>query len=180
MLSLDEMIAQHLMDPGSDPFAAHGLDSATLHLRHDHKTLSDGLGNALSQSYAFNAAAVLLLEPAAQSIRRDPMGLRARFESRQQAIESALSLLTFTKQQQVPATISIGWGRTVLLPENDWISAECYRARRLAELGNQHEITMTQAVSVQLVLPDGVGIFEAKREQSIRIGFPFWIMRDYR
>ena len=180
MLSLDEMIAKQLLHPNMDHFADQVIDSATLHLRHDIKSLSNDFGGALVQNHLFNTAAILLLEPLAMSIFRDPMGIKARFETKRKGVDAALALLALSKQQHVPVTIAIGWGKTLSFPENTWIGIEDHQARRMADFGQTNEVSMTKNMAEANTVPEGVGVFEAKRERVLLIGYPFLIMKDYR
>ena len=79
MQTLDGIDRPNLLEPDQDYLEVKGTEAATLHLRHDVASISPTktVINTLTTAYVFNASAILLLEPIASSIYRDPMGLKA-------------------------------------------------------------------------------------------------------
>ena len=180
MQTLDEMISQQMLNPDKYPIAVSEKKTAVLHLRHSLDGLKDGLSLLLEKAFIFNAAGILLLENTSLALFRDPLGLKAAFNSKSDALEAGLALQKLSLSQGMATTIALGWGQTIPLPNNEWLGADSLRAKRLAGLANPLGLTITKSFASHLLPPEGVGVFEANREQAKRIGHPYWVVRDYR
>lgn len=74
--------------------------------------------------------------------------------------------------------IAIGYDTGILL--DSYKSMENLHAETLARFANHHEIAMTENCKQHITIPDGVGCFPSSNPRSKQVGFPFWILKDYR
>lgn len=120
-------------------------------------------------------ATILHNIPKPSSVNGHDLGLSIFYADGQKALQIALKIeKRFTHKLRV----SISYGQGLTLDSHK--SLHAFQAEKLNHFTNPHEITMTSSAKKALSLPDGLGAFEASKPQQSLVGFPFWVVKDYR
>ncbi len=128
----------------------------------------------LSEIRIFKATIVHNI-PKPHSINGHDLGLTIFYPDGQKTILTALKIeKRFTRKLRV--SISYGLGLTL----ESHKSLHAFQAEKLNHFTNHNELTLTDKAKKEVVLPDGIGAFQASKQQAEFVGFPFWILKDYR
>ena len=115
--------------------------------------------------------------PEPRFISGHDFGLELYYDNIQQALDIALALL---RDNGHSIRIALGYDTGLLVDSTTYKSVDSYRAQHLLAFTNPHEVTLTNQFKTNCVIPDGVGTFPASNPLRNRLGFDFWIAKDYR
>ena len=115
--------------------------------------------------------------PDPEFISGHDFGLELHYNTPIEALNVAFELL---RRNGHSIRISLGFDTGLLLDEGTYKSLDSYRAQHLLAFTNPHEVTLTNTFHQNISIPDGVGSFPASNPLRGRLGFDFWIAKDYR
>jgi hypothetical protein len=113
--------------------------------------------------------------PKPKSTNGHDLGLCLFYESGAKALKIALKI---EKRFSHSVRVSLSYGIGLSLESHKTLHS--FQAERLNHFTNPHEVTLTAAAKQTIELPDGIGAFEASKPQQTLVGFPFWVVKDYR